>query len=46
MISVPKEAKDLYSENQDTDKSKRTQTDGEMNHVLGLYYSKESTDPM
>ena len=37
-INLPKEAKDLYSENYKilVKKSKMTQTDGEIYHVLGL----------
>ena len=41
-INLPKEVKDLYSENYKTlmKKSKMTQTDGEIYHVLGLGESK------
>ena len=37
-INLPKETKDLYAENYKTliKKSKTTQTDGEIYHVLGL----------
>ena len=37
-INLPKEAKDLYTENYKMliKKSKMTQTDGEIYHVLGL----------
>ena len=37
-INLPKEAKDLYAENYKTlrKKPKMTQTDGEIDHVLGL----------
>ena len=52
-INLPKEAKDLYSENYK--KSKMTQTDGKIYHVLGLeesilskclYCPRQSTDSM